>query len=134
MLVYTLTFQNVGGGTATGVVINETVPDHTVFHAAASSPGWSCADGSPAGASCTLAVPDLAPGGSGSRLFAVRVDQPAATVAIRNGVTIVDDQGNSAEGGFTTFVGEAAPALQKWGVFAVLALLTVLAYRRLGHR
>ena len=40
---YTITYQNVGNQDATGVEINETVPDNTVFNAAASTAGWSCA-------------------------------------------------------------------------------------------
>ena len=131
MLVYTLAYRNIGAGTATGVVISETVPDQTAFNAAGSSPGWSCADGSPAGTACNLAVPDLPPDAMGSALFAVRVDVDA-TGTLRNGVTITDEEGNDADGGSVTFLGPAAPApaLHAWGLLAALATLTALARRR----
>jgi uncharacterized repeat protein (TIGR01451 family) len=134
VVVYTLSFRNVGGSTATGVVLGETVPDRTVFHAAASSPGWSCADGSPPGTACTLAVPNLPPGGMGSALFAVRVDADATTGVIRNTVIITDSEGNGAEGGAVTNLSRAVPALHALGVLAALAVLTALARRRWPYR
>jgi len=49
-----------------GLVITETVPDHTRCNSAAGTPGWSCPNNSPPGTACTLAVSDLPPGGQAS--------------------------------------------------------------------
>jgi len=74
-------------------VLTETVPDATVFVASGSTPGWSCADGAPAGTVCTLSVGALDAGGSGSATFLLRPVAPlplgASTVA--NEVDIKDD-------------------------------------------
>jgi uncharacterized repeat protein (TIGR01451 family) len=85
MLVYDLALQNTGNEAAL-VVDRETVPAHTTFAAAASSPGWSCNPASgAAGAACALAFgPPLAAGATFHALFAVIVDRPLAA-----GVTAV---------------------------------------------
>ena len=90
---YTLTFTNVGGGDATGVIITDTVPTNTTFNAAASTPGWSCADGDPAGTTCTLPVGSILAGGSGVATFAATVDRPIASGVdfIVNAAEITDD-------------------------------------------
>jgi uncharacterized repeat protein (TIGR01451 family) len=92
-VVYTLSFGNVGGGDATGVVITDTVPTNTVFDASASTPGWSCADGDPAGTTCTLAVGSLAAGVSGVITFVATVDRPIGSGVdfIVNAAAISDD-------------------------------------------
>ena len=77
--VYTIEITNSGDQTATGVEVTETVPDETVFVAASSTVGWSCADGAPAGTTCTFTIPTLAAaGGVVSIDFAVLVDDPVA--------------------------------------------------------
>jgi uncharacterized repeat protein (TIGR01451 family) len=131
-LVYTLDYGNVGGMTATGVMITETVPASTTFNAAASSPGWSCPNGSPAGTICTHAVPDIPPDGTGTLLFAVTVDTNPATLVITNMVRITDSEGGSGDGGNSTIVGRPAPApaMTPWAVAAALALLAAVARRR----
>ena len=134
--MYTILFSNIGAGTATDVVITETVPNHTRFEAAASEPGWSCADGSPPGTTCTHGAPDLPPGGSGSLLFAVRVDNPAGAVAIRNSVVITDEEGGESSGGDSTIVRGSAPVplLSVRGILAAVALLTAVAGLYLRRR
>jgi uncharacterized repeat protein (TIGR01451 family) len=129
-VVYTLSYSNVGGTTATGVTITETVPAHTTFNAAASTSGWSCSDGSPPATVCTLAVPNLPPGGHGTALFAVTVDNPAGTAVIGNSVTIGATQGSGGGAHTTTFVGTLAPApaLSTWGFAAAVALLIGVAW------
>ncbi|GAB5414957.1 MAG: hypothetical protein Cons2KO_25600 [Congregibacter sp.] len=89
---FLITYGNVGNQDATGVVITETVPDHTVFVAADSTPGWSCADGSPPGTSCELSIGDVSLE-SGTAVFAVLVDDPlpAGVNSIDNTVEINDD-------------------------------------------
>ncbi len=99
LLVYTLTYRNNGNQTATGVVVTETVPAHTVFVAASSSAGWSCADGSPAGTTCTYTIGTLASGTGGTLDFAVQVDNPvpAEVTQIVNTVVIGDDGTNGED-------------------------------------
>ena len=98
-IVYTLNYTNTGNQGATGVVLSETVPANTTFNAGASSAGWSCATGSPAGTSCTLSVGGLNAGNSGSRTFAVTVVNPiaAGVSQISNTATIADDGANGAD-------------------------------------
>lgn len=69
-IAYTLTVENSGTVTATGVVITENLPISTTFNAAASDAGWAD-EGSGV---YSLAVGDLAPGASDSFLFVVTVD------------------------------------------------------------
>ncbi len=100
VVVYALSFRNVGNQNATGVVISETVPLHARFNAAASSPGWSCADAAPAGTACTLAVGALAAGAApASANFAVIVDSPlaAGVEQLANTATIADDGSNGPD-------------------------------------
>ncbi|MEO8502468.1 MAG: hypothetical protein ABI609_01085 [Acidobacteriota bacterium] len=87
-LISTLAYSNIGGASAPGVVLTETVPANTTFTTTGSSAGWSCANGAPAGSTCTLSVGTVAAGGSGSRAFAAVVASP-----IPAGVTTI---GNSA--------------------------------------
>ena len=129
-LIYTLSYRNLGGTTATSVMITETVPAHTTFNAAASTSGWSCPDGSPPATVCTLSVPNVAPGGKGAVLFAVSVDNPASTTVIQNSVTIASAEGPGGSGTATTRVVRLAPApmLGIWGFAALVALLTGIAW------
>ena len=65
---------------ADGVVITDTVPANTTFVLASSSVGWSCVDGSPAGAECTYSVGSLAAGGGSATVqFALQVVDPLST-------------------------------------------------------
>jgi len=128
-LVYTVTYRNVGGTGATGVVITETVPDHTIFNAAGSTPGWSCADGSLPATVCTLSVSDLAPGETRSVLFALTVDNPPGTGIVRNSVSIAAAGVEAGTGSATTNVGVPIPAplLSTLGFAAALVLLAGVA-------
>jgi uncharacterized repeat protein (TIGR01451 family) len=113
-VVYTLTYQNIGTGAATGVTITDTLqhPAYSTFNSLASSPGWSGA--SP---TYTYTVGDLAPGESGTVQFAVTVNSPLPTGVsqIANAVVIAAtneppaNQGNNT-GSDTTPV-NAAPDL-----------------------
>jgi uncharacterized repeat protein (TIGR01451 family) len=98
-VVYTLSYGNVGNIGATGVVLSETVPANSTFVSGASTPGWSCANGSPAGTTCTLTVGALAGGATGSATFAVTVNNPlpAGVTQIANTVTIEDDETNGSD-------------------------------------
>ncbi|NKI35097.1 DUF11 domain-containing protein [Wenzhouxiangella sp. XN79A] len=99
VVVYTLSFDNVGNQDATGVVLTEVVPTHTSFEAASSSAGWSCTPDASAGSSCTLALGTVPAGTGGSALFAVRVDDPLPTSVnqIDNTVLIGDDGSNGPD-------------------------------------
>jgi uncharacterized repeat protein (TIGR01451 family) len=97
---YTLTYTNAGNQDAAGVTISDTVPANTGFNAGASTGGWSCADGSPAGTVCELFVGSLAGnGGSGSVVFAVQVDEPLAlgVTQVENTAEIFDDGNNGPD-------------------------------------
>ncbi|HRF49735.1 MAG TPA: isopeptide-forming domain-containing fimbrial protein [Anaerolineales bacterium] len=84
-ITYTLAYTNAGNVQATGVVITETVPTYTTFVATGSTAGWSCADGSPEGTTCTLNVGNLAVGASGSATFIV-----ATTPSLPGGATVTN--------------------------------------------
>ncbi|MFM9426038.1 putative repeat protein (TIGR01451 family) [Variovorax sp. GrIS 2.14] len=71
VFLYNITVRNNGGTTGT-TVLTETVPAHTTY--TGSGEGWSCANGSVAGTSCTLSV-TLAPG-TVVAPFTVTVDNP----------------------------------------------------------
>jgi hypothetical protein len=128
-VVYTLSYTNTGGTTATSVVITETVPDHTTFNAAASSPGWSCANGSPAGTVCMLPVPNIgAPAGTPQCSSLSRSTVRRAPTLIRNTVTIGAAGGAGGSATVATLVGAApAPALGVLGFVAALAMLLTVA-------
>ncbi|MBX3012360.1 MAG: DUF11 domain-containing protein [Caldilineaceae bacterium] len=96
---YTLVYTNAGNQDATGIVLQETLPEWTTFLAAASTPGWHCAfDTGSARTLCTLAVGSLAAGQQATFYprFAVTVDAnvPEQVTAIVNVVLIHDDGSN----------------------------------------
>ncbi len=103
-VAYLLTYRNTGNVGLTGVVLSEAVPANTTFDAAGSSTGWSCADGSPAGTVCTLAIGNLAAGASGTATFAVTVvsPAPAGTTQIANSATVSATGGTTATNSDTT--------------------------------
>ncbi len=86
VLVFGLTVQNTGNQDAPSLLLTETVPDNTTWVTAQSSPDWSCS-GNAAQSACSLTIGVL-PGGGGSvtRTFAVRVDDPlpAGVTSLQN--------------------------------------------------
>ncbi|MEZ4583659.1 MAG: hypothetical protein R3A10_18840 [Caldilineaceae bacterium] len=56
LITYTLSYTNTINGAWPSVVLTETVPVNTRFVISGSSGGRSCADGDPAGTTCTLTV------------------------------------------------------------------------------
>lgn len=91
-IVYTITYSNEGDQNASGVVITETVPDHTTFDASTSSVGWSCV-GTVAGSTCTYAVGSVVGSTSGEIQFSVVSDDPVPSGIneITNTISITDD-------------------------------------------
>ncbi len=99
-VAYALTFTNTGNQGASGVTLNETVPDHTTFNPGASTAGWNCLPDNNAGSACTLNVGPLNGGGStGIATFAVTVDNPVTPPVqfLSNTATIADDGSNGAD-------------------------------------
>ncbi len=88
-VVYTLDYANAGNVEATGVVLTETLPDHTAFDAAGSSAGWM----DQGGGVYTLDVGALAAAANDTATFAVTVDDPVASGVerIENVASIADD-------------------------------------------
>jgi uncharacterized repeat protein (TIGR01451 family) len=113
-VVYTLTYQNIGVGAASGVTITETLPANATFNAASSSPGWDDAS-SP---TITYTLPGGIPaGGTGTVQFAVTVNAtlPAGVTQLTNNVLIaaanepLANQGNNTASDTTPV--NAAPDL-----------------------
>jgi uncharacterized repeat protein (TIGR01451 family) len=93
-VAYTLGYANTGNQAATGVVLTETVPANTTFDGPASTPGWACPT-----ATCTLTIPTLAAGASGTVVFAVTVASPlpSGVATVSNSVSVADDGTNGAD-------------------------------------
>jgi len=75
LLVYEVNYENVGSSHAEASSVTETVPLLSTYNAAASSAGWDCADGAPAGTVCTYEIGFMDIGDSGSLDFAVDVSE-----------------------------------------------------------
>ena len=74
VVTLTLTTTNYSAAAVVCAQLVAQVPTYTRFHAAASTPGWNCADDAPAGTSCTYALV-ASPGGQAQSIdFAVTVD------------------------------------------------------------
>ncbi|MEM7350716.1 MAG: isopeptide-forming domain-containing fimbrial protein [Acidobacteriota bacterium] len=101
---YTLTYANNGNQEATGVVLTETVPAHTV---SGSNPGWEVApigsatacDAQPAGTVCLRSIGSVPAGTGGSATFVVVVDDPLASGVseVANTASIADDGSNGPD-------------------------------------
>ncbi len=97
-VVYELTYYNVGYANATGVVIEDTVPENTTFDAGASSDGWNCPDGARAGTTCTYEVGSLpAQSDEASVDFALQVDSGLEEGTLIENVAIISDDGTHGE-------------------------------------
>jgi len=90
---YLLTYSNIGSWQSDGVVITDTVPANTTFNLGASSGGWSCANGAPAGSVCTLSIGTVLTSTGGTRTFAVTINNPlpSGVTTITNTATIADN-------------------------------------------
>ena len=97
VIVYSLAFSNAGTRDAADVFLRESVPSGTTF-LAAESDRWDCADGSPEGTECLLAVGAVAAGESRTARFAVRVSTTLAPATIENVAAISASSANGPDG------------------------------------
>jgi len=100
---YTITYQNLGTKTLTGVVVTEFYDPYVEFLSATPMPD--------PGTNNRWTIGNLAPGASGTIEVVVRVARglPAGAI-LRNNVRITSDQGAEAEDPEKTTVGEAPPS------------------------
>lgn len=98
LYIYRIAYQNIGNQVATNVLLTEEVPEFVVFDAASSTPGWSCADGSPPTTLCIFNLGTVDPGAPATVDFGLRVvfPAPAGAELINNTVEINDDGASSA--------------------------------------
>ena len=97
--VYTLGVSNLGNQAAAMVRVLETVPADTTFNAGLSTAGWTCADASPAGTPCELALGTVAVSAIPVTVsFAVNVAATPVGTEIVNTATVVDDGANGPDG------------------------------------
>lgn len=96
VVVFQLAYANLGSQTASGVVISTSPPANTSFNPVMNSPGWSQADSSEG---FVFTLGELAPGGSGTVLFAVLVDDPLSDQVseITNIAEITNDETSGAD-------------------------------------
>lgn len=92
---YRLRYTNQGQAAAPGATLRVLVPQGATFASTESAPGWTCADGAPSGALCTLSVTGpLAPGDSGETQFVVQVQPNPGVATIRLSVEIASGASN----------------------------------------
>src|ERR1700674_3643989 len=97
-LLYTVSAIDQSGLGLGGLQLTDEIPQHTVFDAAASSPGWLC-PASSAGSLCRLPAGNIVPDGSVTRYFAVDI-----VPALPAGVSVVTNTA-CARSGPSTVVG-----------------------------
>ena len=74
LITYTLVYSNIGSVAAVHVMITETVPAYTTFLPTHSTSGWICPDGTHAGNTCHVMIPQIAPQQRGVLHYVVQVD------------------------------------------------------------
>ncbi len=100
VVIYTLTYANIGNQDATGVVITETVPANSTFDMASSSGIWTCLPDNSAGSTCTQNIGNVDAGDpAATTMFAVTIDSPlaAGVTQLSNTASIADDGANGAD-------------------------------------
>jgi uncharacterized repeat protein (TIGR01451 family)/fimbrial isopeptide formation D2 family protein len=100
VVVYTISYSNIGSQDATAVVITETVPANSSFNPASSTGSWNCLPDNSAGSSCSQVIGNVNAGAPIATVdFAVTVDLPiaAAVTTLFNNVSIIDDGNNGAD-------------------------------------
>ena len=115
---YTISYQNTGNVALNSVTLSDVLPANTTFNAGASTPGWNTG-GSP----LTFDLGSLLPGETGSKVFAVTVDNPTSVTEISNSVTIASGATNATGGDTTSVTSPAVPTSAPSGATAVPALI-----------
>ncbi len=104
-IVYKISYSNYGNETVSDTTITEVVPENTVFDATNSTAGWSCADGSLAGTTCTFAGGAVMPLEVLQIDFAVQADDtetlPRDVTELENIVTISSPDGDGIDADLT---------------------------------
>lgn len=116
-VTFTIDYQNKSGATIPNAKLIVTVPNNSVFNAAANPPGWICPNGTDAGKTCELNLGNLAPNVARSgdaatviTLFVVDIVRP-----LPENVTSIDmiarivDGGGSIRGSATLSVSVGVP-------------------------
>ncbi len=105
IIVYEISYSNYGNVLVSDTTITETVPENTIFDAANSTSGWSCADASVAGTTCTFAGGMISPLGIIQIDFAVKIDDtetlPRDVTEIENTVSITSPDGDGIDADLT---------------------------------
>ncbi|MEM7053203.1 MAG: isopeptide-forming domain-containing fimbrial protein [Pseudomonadota bacterium] len=99
LVVYTLSYENVGTQNATGVAITDVVPPNSTFVAGSSTVGWSCTPDDTAGSSCVFSLGTVNVGDSGIVQFAVQLNDPLPLDfdSLPNTASIADDGTNGPD-------------------------------------
>ena len=132
-VVYTVMYSSAGPATASDAFIRETVPAGTTFLAEMSTPGWSCADGSPASTPCDFPLGDVAAGDSGTLDFAVTVLEGSSLRELINRATFDSVQGDIVQTEVTIPIVDSsapAPAISSLGLALTLLGLLAIARRK----
>jgi uncharacterized repeat protein (TIGR01451 family) len=96
LIIYDLTYANVGDQDATGVVLVATLPENTIFDPTNSTPGWEVIVRA---TDYQLTLGSLSAEASGSAQFAVIVDEtvPSGTTSIPLSASAADDGSNGED-------------------------------------
>lgn len=102
LVSYTLRVTNSGDRGASGVVVTESIPEHTSRVDPAQAPGngsWVCEGTGGAGDTCRVDLGELPVGDSGVLELTVRVDSsvPDGVTAVLNTAQVADDGNNGAD-------------------------------------
>jgi large repetitive protein len=98
-IIYKLEVSNLGNGNATNVVINETVPNNSIFDLGSSTSGWSCNDKVVAETVCKFTISSLNSTTTQTINFGVRVDSQIPTLIenITNSFSVADGGKNGPD-------------------------------------
>jgi CSLREA domain-containing protein/uncharacterized repeat protein (TIGR01451 family) len=133
-LSFTLQYENIGTQVARNVVLTQPLPSNTVLDSA-SSPGWTCLDGS-----CTFSVDPVQVDGTHDVPFVVIVENPLSSgvASTSASVSIADDgsngtdlntSDNSAQVASITLTGAANNQLSVVSTPTVVAASSALTYQ-----
>ncbi len=96
-ILFTMSYSNLGSGSASGVSLSTTVPSSTIFSLASSTGSWSCSDGSTPGTSCVVTIGTVAASATGSVIFAVTPYYALDGGRVTTTVSIADNGARGAD-------------------------------------